>query len=94
MKGKINKMNNKFRNEILIEGYLYDRDLDNKSFKVNNNEDIIEFRYNDEFNITVLEELKVNELVRIKGSFDKDENGVFLLARGILVMPNFMEGDN
>ena len=58
-------MNNKFRNEILIEGYLYDRDLENKSFKVTNNEDIIEFRYNDDFNITLLEELNVH-LIKMK----------------------------
>lgn len=86
-------MNNKFRNEILIEGYLYDRDLENKSFKVTNNEDIIEFRYNDDFNITLLEELNGNELIRVKGAFDKDENDIFFLARGILIMPNFTEGD-
>ena len=86
-------MNNKFRNEILIEGYLYDRDLENKSFKVKNDEDIIEFRYNDDFNITLLEELNGNELIRVKGAFDKDENDIFFLARVILIMPNFTEGD-
>ena len=94
VKGKIKIMNNKFRNEILIEGYLYDRDLENKSFVIKSNEDIIEFRYNDNFNINLLEELKGNELIRIKGAFDKDDNGIYYLALGLLVMPNFVEGDN
>ena len=39
-------MNSEFKNEILIDGYLYDRDLENKSFQIKNNEDIIEFKYN------------------------------------------------
>ena len=58
-------MNNKMKNEILIEGYLYDRDLDNKSFQVKNNEDIIEFRFNDDFRIDLIEagtkEIKVTD---------------------------------
>lgn len=87
-------MNNKFRNEILIEGYLYDRDLENKSFVIKSNKDIIEFRYNDNFNVTLLEELEGNELIRIKGAFDKDDKGIFYLALGLLVMPNYVEGDN
>jgi hypothetical protein len=87
-------MNNKFRNEILMEGYLYDLDLENKSFFIKCNDDIIEFKYNDNFNITLLEELKGNELIRIKGAFDKDDSGIYQLALGILVMPKFMEGDN
>ena len=94
VKGKIKIMNNKFRNEILIEGYLYDRDLENKSFVIKSNEDIIEFRYNDNFNVTLLEELEGNELIRIKGAFDKDDKGIFYLALGLLVIPKFMEGDN
>lgn len=87
-------MNNKFRNEILIEGYLYDRDLENKSFVIKSNKDIIEFRYNDNFNVALLEELEGNELIRIKGAFDKDDKGIFYLALGLLVMPNYVEGDN
>ena len=87
-------MNNKFRNEILIEGYLYDRDLENKSFIVKSNEDIIEFRYNDNFNVALLEELEGNKLIRIKGAFDKDDKGIFFLALRLLVMPNYVEGDN
>ena len=85
-------MNNKFKNEILIEGYLYEKDLENKSFKIKNNEDIIEFRYNDEFDIDLLEELKGKEYIRVRGSFDKDENGVFFLAKEILIL-SLMEGD-
>ena len=93
MKGKIKIMNNKFKNEVLIEGYLFDRDLDNNSFRIQNNSDVIEFRYNNDFNIRLLEELKGNELIRIKGAFDKDDKGLFLLAIGMLVMPTFKEGD-
>ena len=86
-------MNNKMKNEILIEGYLYDRDLDNKSFQVKNNEDIIEFRFNDDFRIDLIEELQGNEIIRVKGSFDQDEEGIFLMVRDILVLPNFTQGE-
>lgn len=87
-------MNNKFRNEILIEGYLFDSDIDNKIFRVQCEDDVIEFRFNDEFHIGVLENLKGNEIIRIRGSFDCDGNGIFLLAKGILVMPEIERRDN
>ena len=74
-------MNSEFKNEILMDGYLYDRDLENKKFQIKNNEDIIEFRYNEDFKEISLEELQGNELLRIKGSFDQDEFGLFYLAQ-------------
>lgn len=86
-------MNSEFKNEILIDGYLYDRDLENKSFQIKNNEDIIEFKYNEDFKESNLEELQGNELIRIKGSFDQDENGIFYLAKDMLVLPQFSKGD-
>ena len=86
-------MNSEFKNEILIDGYLYDRDLENKSFQIKNNEDIIEFKYNEDFKESSLEELQGNELIRIKGSFDQDENGIFYLAKDMLVLPQFSKGD-
>ena len=86
-------MNNEFKNEILMDGYLYDRDLENKKFQIKNNEDIIEFRYNEDFKENNLEELQGNELLRIKGSFDQDENGLFYLAKDMLVLPQFSKGD-
>ena len=49
-------MNSEFKNEILMDGYLYDRDLENKKFQIKNNEDIIEFRYNEDFKENSLEE--------------------------------------
>lgn len=86
-------MNNEFKNEILMDGYLYDRDLENKKFQIKNNEDIIEFRYNEDFKESSLEELQGKELLRIKGSFDQDENGLFYLAKDMLVLPQFSKGD-
>ena len=86
-------MNSEFKNEILMDGYLYDRDLENKKFQIKNNEDIIEFRYNEDFKENSLEELQGNELLRIKGSFDQDENGLFYLAKDMLVLPQFSKGD-
>ena len=86
-------MNSEFKNEILIDGYLYDRDLENKCFQIKNNEDIIEFKYNEDFKESNLEELQGNELIRIKGSFDQDENGIFYLAKDMLVLPQFSKGD-
>lgn len=86
-------MNSEFKNEILIDGYLYDKDLENKSFQIKNNEDIIEFKYNEDFKESNLEELQGNELIRIKGSFDQDEDGIFYLAKDMLVLPQFSKGD-
>ena len=86
-------MNKEFKNEILMDGYLYDRDLEKKKFQIKNNEDIIEFRYNEDFKESSLEELQGNELLRIKGSFDQDENGLFYLAKDMLVLPQFSKGD-
>ena len=86
-------MNSEFKNEILIDGYLYDRDLENKSFQIKNNEDIIEFKYNEDFKESNLEELQENELIRIKGSFDQDDEGIFYLAKDMLVLPQFSKGD-
>lgn len=86
-------MNSEFKNEILMDGYLYDRDLENKKFQIKNNEDFIEFRYNEDFKESSLEELQGNELLRIKGSFDQDENGLFYLAKDMLVLPQFSKGD-
>lgn len=86
-------MNSEFKNEILMDGYLYDRDFENKKFQIKNNEDIIEFRYNEDFKESSLEELQGNELLRIKGSFDQDENVIFYLAKDMLVLPQFSKGD-
>ena len=87
-------MNKEFKNEILIDGYLYDRDIDNKSFQIKNEEDIIEFKFNDDFKVENLEELEGTELIRIKGSVDQDENGIFYLAKDMLIMPQFSKGEN
>ncbi len=87
-------MNKEFKNEILIDGYLYDRDIDNKSFQIKNEEDIIEFKFNDDFKIENLEELEGTELIRIKGSIDQDEKGIFYLAKDMLIMPQFSKGEN
>ena len=86
-------MNSEFKNEILIDGYLYDRDLENKSFQIKNNEEIIELKNNEDFKESNLEELQGNELIRIKGSFDQDEDGIFYLAKDMLVLPQFSKGD-
>ncbi len=87
-------MNKEFKNEILIDGYLYDRDIDNKSFQIKNEEDIIEFKFNDDFKVENLEELEGTELIRIKGSIDQDEKGIFYLAKDMLIMPQFSKGEN
>ena len=87
-------MNKEFNNEILIDGYLYDRDIDNKSFQIKNEEDIIEFKFNDDFKVENLEELEGTELIRIKGSIDQDEKGIFYLAKDMLIMPQFSKGEN
>ena len=86
-------MNNKLQNEILIEGYIFDKDFENKSFLIKNNDDVFQFRFNEDFKIEELKELQENEVVRVKGSFDQDENGMFFLAKDILVMPTFSKGE-
>ena len=78
-------MNNKLKNEILIEGYITEKDLENKSFLLKNNSEVYEFKYNDEFNIDLLDEITSDQVVRVKGSFDMEEHALFLKAEGILV---------
>ena len=83
-------MNSEFKNEILMDGFLVSKDLENKKFQIKNNDDIIEFRYDENFKESNLEELQENELIRIKGSFDQ---GIFYLAKDMLVLPQFSKGD-
>lgn len=86
-------MNSGFKNEILMDGFLVSKDLENKKFQIKNNDDIIEFRYDENFKESNLEELQENELIRIKGSFDQDDEGIFYLAKDMLVLPQFSKGD-
>ncbi len=86
-------MNSEFKNEILMDGFLVSKDLENKKFQIKNNDDIIEFRYDKNFKESNLEELQENELIRIKGSFDQDDEGIFYLAKDMLVLPQFSKGD-
>ena len=86
-------MNSEFKNEILMDGFLVSKDLENKKFQIKNNDDIIEFRYDENFKERNLEELQENELIRIKGSFDQDDEGIFYLAKDMLVLPQFSKGD-
>ena len=86
-------MNNKLQNEILIEGYIFDKDFEKKSFLIKNNDDVFQFRFNEDFKIEELKELQENEVVRVKGSFDQDEEGIFMMARDFLVMPSFSQGE-
>ncbi len=86
-------MNSEFKNEILMDGFLISKDLENKKFQIKNNDDIIEFRYDENFKESNLEELQENELIRIKGSFDQDDEGIFYLAKDMLVLPQFSKGD-
>ena len=86
-------MNSEFKNEILMDGFLVSKDLENKKFQIKNNDNIIEFRYDENFKESNLEELQENELIRIKGSFDQDDEGIFYLAKDMLVLPQFSKGD-
>lgn len=76
---------NNFKNEILIEGYITEKDLDNKSFLLKNNDEVYEFIYNDEFNTDDLIEINEEQVVRVKGSFDMENDSLVLKAEGILV---------
>ena len=86
-------MNSEFKNEILMDGFLVSKDLENKKFQIKNNDDIIEFRYDENFKESNLEELQENELIRIKGSFGQDDEGIFYLAKDMLFLPQFSKGD-
>ena len=87
------KMNCKFKNEILIEGYLFDKDLENKCFRVQCNSDVIEFKYNNDFKVRLLENLKGNEIFLVKGALDQDDFGTFYLAKDIIIEPYIREGE-
>lgn len=79
-------MGNKFKNEIYIQGYLINVDYENNSFQIKNGEDIIEFKYNDDFDKELLEDLNINDVILVNGSIDKDID-IFYLAKTILVYP-------
>ena len=86
-------MNSEFKNEILMDGFLVSKDLENKKFQIKNNDDIIEFRYDENYKESNLEELQENELMRVEVSFDQDDEGIFYLAKDMLVLPQFSKGD-
>ena len=86
-------MNRKFKNEILIEGYYVDKDIINKNFKIRNGNDVIEFRYYDDKLDEIIDNLDENMIVKVKGSFDKDDKELFLLANDILILKEDKRGE-
>ena len=76
-----------------MEGYICDKEIEKQSFLINNKDDVFQFRFNEDFKIEELKELQENEVVRVKGSFDQDEEGIFMMARDFLVMPSFSQGE-
>lgn len=80
-------MNKQLKNEIFIEGYLESFDFDNNIFYLKNDNEIIKFQYNDDFKYELLDEVKENEIIKIKGCIDKKEDEIFLLAKEILILP-------
>ena len=80
-------MNKQLKNEIFIEGYLESFDFDNNIFYLKNDNEIIKFQYNDEFKYELLDEVKENEIIKIKGCIDKKEDEIFLLAKEIMIIP-------
>ena len=70
-----------------MEGYLEYFDIDNKIFQIKNNEELIQFKYNDDFKYEFLEEVKENEILKIKGCIDKKDEEIYLLAKDILILP-------
>ena len=80
-------MNKQLKNEIFIEGYLESFDFDNNIFYLKNDNEIIKFQYNDDFKFELLDEVKENEIIKIKGSIDKKDDEIFLLAKEILILP-------
>lgn len=80
-------MNKQFKNEIFIEGFLESYDFEKNIFNLKNNDEIIQFKYREDFKFELLEEVKSNEIIKIKGSIDIDGNEIFLLAKDILLLP-------
>lgn len=80
-------MNKQLKNEIFIEGYLESFDFDNNIFYLKNDNEIIKFQYNDDFKYELLDEVKENEIIKIKGCIDKKEDEIFLLAKEIMILP-------
>lgn len=80
-------MNKQLKNEIFIEGYLESFDFDNNIFYLKNDNEIIKFQYNDDFKYELLDEVKENEIIKIKGCIDKKDDEIFLLAKEILILP-------
>lgn len=80
-------MNKQLKNEIFIEGYLESFDFDNNIFYLKNDNEIIKFQYNDDFKYELLDEVKENEIIKIKGCIDKKDEEIFLLAKEIMIIP-------
>ena len=80
-------MNKQLKNEIFIEGYLESFDFDNNIFYLKNDNEIIKFQFNDDFKYELLDEVKENEIIKIKGCIDKKEDEIFLLAKEIMILP-------
>lgn len=80
-------MNKQLKNEIFIEGYLESLDFDNNIFYLKNDNEIIKFQYNDDFKYELLDEVKENEIIKIKGCIDKKDDEIFLLAKEIMIIP-------
>ena len=80
-------MNKQLKNEIFIEGYLESFDFDNNIFYLKNDNEIIKFQYNDDFKYELLDEVKENEIIKIKGCIDKKDDEIFLLAKEIMILP-------
>lgn len=80
-------MNKQLKNEIFIEGYLESFDFDNNIFYLKNDNEIIKFQYNDDFKYELLDEVKENEIIKIKGCIDKKDDEIFLLAKEIMIIP-------
>ena len=70
-------MNKQLKNEIFIEGYLESFDFDNNIFYLKNDNEIIKFQYNDDFKYELLDEVKENEIIKIKGCIDKKDDEIF-----------------
>ena len=80
-------MNKQLKNEIFIEGYLESFDFDNNIFYLKNDNEIIKFQYNDDFKYELLDEVKENEIIKIKGCIDKNDDEILLLAKAIMIIP-------
>lgn len=79
-------MNKIYKNEIIIEGILINKDLNNKFFEIKTNGNDFELIFDDNFNVDLLNKINEGSKVRVKGMLTQSDKELVFLAREIILL--------